>query len=123
MTSRTTRSQSGFTLLEVMVAFTIAALATAVLLRAGITGAGQDAEAARYQDAVARAQSRLASIGTLTPLHPETLSGDDGGGYHWTLAISLADTRPSLDLYNVTVTESFGPRHVSLSTQRLASGP
>jgi prepilin-type N-terminal cleavage/methylation domain-containing protein len=34
MTSRTTRSQSGFTLLEVMVAFTIAALATAVLLRA-----------------------------------------------------------------------------------------
>ena len=35
-----------------------------------------------------RAQSRLASIGVLTPLQPEQLSGDDGGGFHWQVDIA-----------------------------------
>jgi general secretion pathway protein I len=115
--------EAGFTLLEVMVAFTIAALATAVLLRAGFTGAAEDRQAALVQEAVSRAQSRLASIGTLTKLQTETRSGDDGGGFSWRLVISPLQTAKGLTLYNVQVTEIFGQREVSLTTARAASGP
>jgi len=114
--------QSGFTLLEVMVAMVIAGLATVVLLRAGFAGAAQDGAAAQFEEATARAQSRLASLGTLTPLAPGQLSGDDGGGYHWQVDISLIKQTGSLSLYAVTLTESFGRRSVTLQTDRLASG-
>ena len=57
------RSSSGFTLLEVMAALVIAALATVVLLQAGFAGAAENRAAADYGDALSRAESRLASFG------------------------------------------------------------
>jgi general secretion pathway protein I len=113
------RPDAGFTLLEVMAAFVIAALATLVLYQAGFDGAAQTAAAARYQEAIVRAQSRLASIGVLTPLQPESLSGDDGGGFHWRLTIAAESSTGPLTLYAVSVTESFGARAVTLNTERL----
>jgi len=115
-------AEAGFTLLEVMVAFVIAALAAIVLYQAGFNGATQTATAARTEEAMVRAESRLASIGVLTPLQPEQLSGDDGGGFHWQLNISLKDSSGTLQLFDVRVTERFGNRKVTLSTERLASG-
>ncbi len=114
------RAEAGFTLIEVMVAFVIAALATVVILQAGFDGTAETALAARYEQAVVRAQSRLASLGRLTPLQPQTLSGDDGGGYAWHLKIARAQTKGRLSLYTIQLTESFGTRQVTLTTAKLA---
>jgi general secretion pathway protein I len=110
---------AGFTLLEVMVAFVIASLASIVLYQAGFNGAADTATAARYQEAVVRAQSRLTSIGALTALRPAQLSGDDGGGFHWRLTIAPEKSNGTLTLYSVQVIESFGNRQVTLATERL----
>jgi len=115
-------SDSGFTLLEVMVAFVIASLATIVLYQAGFNGVLETSTAARYQEAVVRAQSRLASIGTLTRLAPLQAQGDDGGGYHWQLTIAPEQSTGTVTLYSVQVTESFGTRQVVLTTERLGAG-
>ena len=114
------REEAGFTLLEVMVAFFIAALATVVVLQAGFTGAAQSSVASRTQEAVARAQSRLASLGVLTTLQPEDISGDDGGGFAWRLSIAPLRSTGGLTLYGIRLTETFGNREVTLKTKRLA---
>jgi general secretion pathway protein I len=113
------RGAAGFTLLEVLVAFVIAALASILVYKAGVSGAAESAVAARYQEATVRAQSRLASIGTLTALQPMQLSGADGGVYHWQVTIAAMRSVPGLGLYAIRVTESFGDRHVTLVTERL----
>jgi len=102
-----------------MVAFVIASLASLVLYQAGFNGVSEAATAARYQEAVTRAQSRLASIGVLTPLAPEQLSGDDGGGFTWQLRIAPRADNGVVTLYDVQLTESFGHRQVTLATARL----
>lgn len=114
------QTDTGFTLLEVMAAFVITALATIVLYQAGFNGAAEAVTAARYQQAVVRAQSRLATIGTLTKLQPLQAHGDDGGGFSWQLSIAPEQSVGPLTLYAVQVTESFGRRHVTLATERLA---
>lgn len=116
-------TEAGFTLLEVMAAFVIAALACIVLYQAGFSGTADSATAARYQEAVIRAQSRLATIGTLTVLRPMQQSGDDGGGFKWRLHISAeTSSGQGLTLYDVQVTESFGTRTVTLATKLLGPG-
>jgi general secretion pathway protein I len=118
--ARTQAGDAGFTLLEVMVAFVIAALASIILYQAAFEGAAESLAAARYQEAVIRAQSRLASIGTLTPLRAEQLSGDDGGGFKWQMNIAAERaTGQGLTLYDVQITEAFGDRTVTLATKRL----
>jgi general secretion pathway protein I len=112
--------EAGFTLLEVMAAFVIAALASIVLYRSAFNGAAENAIAARYQEAAARAQSRLASVGVLTALRPGQWSGDDGGGFSWELDISPKASGGGLTLYAVQVTDRFGNRAVTLRTERLA---
>jgi len=122
MRIRPRRSQAGFTLLEVMAAFVIAAFGSIALYQAGFQGTAGAAAAAHVQEAVVRAQSRLASIGVLTALQAEQLSGDDGGGYHWALNITKLQSNGTLSLYQVQVTERYGDRQVTLVTDRLGSG-
>lgn len=117
------RRDAGFTLLEVMVAFVIMALASVLLYQAGIGSARQCLAAARTQEALARAQSRLASIGTLTPLRPLQAGGDDGGGYSWQLRITPAQSAGGLTLYDVQLTERYGARALTLATKRLGPSP
>ncbi len=116
------RADYGFTLLEVMAAFVIAAFGSILLYQAGFDGAAGAAAAARMQEAVVRAQSRLASIGVLTPLQPEQLSGDDGGGYQWQLNITPDQSNGTLTLYRVQLTERYGHRQITLVTERLGQG-
>ncbi len=91
-----------------MVAFIIAAMACIVLYRAGFSGVAEDVTAARYQEAVVRAQSHLAALGPLTKLQTQQLSGDDGGGFHWQVSIATGPSVGTLTLYDVQVTERFG---------------
>jgi general secretion pathway protein I len=119
-TRRKPGCEAGFTLIEVMVALLIAGLAMLVLLRAGFTGAASTKTAVAYEEALERAESRLASVGPLTPVQAGQFSGDDGGGFTWRLAITKLQTEGQLALYDVTVTEIFGGRRVILQTERLA---
>jgi len=110
-------------LIEVMAALVIASLAIVVLLQAGFTGAAENQAALRYDQALSRAQSRLASFGALTPIQAESLSGDDGGGFHWQVTITKLAADGPLGLFALDLTESFGSRRVELRTERLAAAP
>ncbi|MBP0494950.1 type IV pilus modification PilV family protein [Pararoseomonas indoligenes] len=119
----------GFTLLEVLIAFLIAAMALAVLFRTAVEGQAAATTAARYQEALSRARSRLAAVDSI-PLQAGDQSGDDGGGYRWrTRVASVAEGAPvregppSPALYAVAVAiawgEGSGARSVQLETRRL----
>jgi general secretion pathway protein I len=82
------RTERGFTLLEVLIAFTIAALALGLLFRAASGGLLSVEAAGRYQEAVSRARSHMAAIGGDAALAPGESDGDDGGGFHWHLRIA-----------------------------------
>lgn len=80
----------GFTLLEVLIAFAMASIALAVLYHGTTDGLLGSRLAARTDEAVARARSRLAVLCHGAPLMPGEQSGDDGGGYTWRTQIHRA---------------------------------
>ncbi len=133
---------AGFTLLEVLVAFVIAALALGVLFEGAVGGLRSTRVSDRTEEALARARSHLATVGHGVALRPTTQEGDDGSAYHWSLRIapqqsaagSNGPQAPRLVLYAVQVTESWsdpgsgdGTRAVVLRSERLgtqaAAGP
>ncbi len=137
---------AGFTLLEVIVALAIAALALVVLFRAGGGGLSAVDTAARVEEAVARAQSHLAAFGRAGSIRPGESTGDDGDGYRWRLWTrpiaeraapeeqseggTLTGLRPSqlpLVLYDVEVTISWRSagrnRSIAIATRRLGAAP
>src|SRR4051794_24556647 len=81
------RARGGFTLLETLVALVIASLALAVLYHAGAAALNSVHTAARYREAMARAQSRLALATHGGALAPGDWQGDDDGGFHWRLHV------------------------------------
>src|SRR5215467_15991722 len=94
--------RNGFTLLEVVVALAIAGLAMVGLFRAGSGGLFAVDTAARAEEAVQRAQSHLAAVGRDAALVEGEFTGDDGGGYRWTLRIRPLTSRQSLAQDGVT---------------------
>lgn len=78
----TTARDRGFTLLEVLVAFAIAAPALALLYRQGVTSMGITRTAFSYQDALSRARSHLNALKDGALVAGER-SGEDGAGFRW----------------------------------------
>jgi general secretion pathway protein I len=130
-------SDAGFTLLEVMVAFVIAALAIALLYNGATGGLNATATATKSEEALALARSHMAAIGKGEAIAPQETSGVDGDGYSWHLRIrpigqrqmtlsdsdTANDTKPTnAVLYDVQVRESWevaGRTHdISLETRR-----
>ncbi len=126
--------QAGFTLLEVLVAFIIAAMALSVLYRGAIDGILSVRVATQYEDAISRARSRLAAIGHGSAIVPGEQSGDDGGGFRWHTVITTRQTAlppPGLveagtqlpTLFAISVAVSWGvgetARSLQLDTQRV----
>jgi general secretion pathway protein I len=128
---------AGFTLLEVIVAFVISALAVALLYQGTTGGLAATASASRTNEAVLLARSHLAAIGHGDAIAQQDSSGVDGDGYSWHLHIKpiasremnlsdsdrANDTKPTnAVLYDILVTETWqdGPRTrmVSLGTRR-----
>lgn len=115
------RTERGFTLLEIMVAFIIAAGSFAVLAHAVTAGLRATAVTAHTIEAWQRAQSRLAAQ---LSLQPGDTGGDDGGGFSWRARIRpRTETAADLQLYTVAITISWrldGPeRQVDLVADRL----
>ncbi len=128
---------AGFTLLEVMIAFVIAALAMGALFGGTVSGLDATSVAARYDEAISLAQSHLAGIGRGAGIAKQDTSGAEGEGFTWRLRVREAgsrqltlsdqdranDVKPSRAvLYDVVVTESWKAggreRQVTLATRR-----
>ncbi|HYN79168.1 MAG TPA: prepilin-type N-terminal cleavage/methylation domain-containing protein [Lamprocystis sp. (in: g-proteobacteria)] len=129
------KAQSGFSLLEVLVAFAILALSLGVLMQIFSRGMLTTLAAAQYSRAASLAEARLAAVGSAIPLEAGATSGKPENGFAWELSIvqtELADAAPGLALstqappvtpYRVTVTilwqDGARARHLTLSTLRL----
>jgi general secretion pathway protein I len=81
----------GFVLLEVVIAFVIAALALGVLYQAALAGLHATRTSTRYEQALSRARSRLVIAEHGSPLVAGDMQGDDGGGFHWRLHVVPLD--------------------------------
>jgi len=106
----------GFTLLEVVVALAIAAVALVGLFHAGSGGLLGVDTAARAQEAVQRAQSHLAAVGRDAALVQGDFTDDDGGGYRWRLRVRPVATRQVLAAGgNANATETLFDVEVAIS--------
>ena len=122
--------QSGYTLIEVLVAFVILALALTVLLRIFSGGLRNVSVSSDYATATLIAESRLAATGIDVPLRPGETSGTEGERFEWTVSVQDYEPWPGyrsaakgVDAYRVTVTVEWpngdNTRSVGLSTVRL----
>lgn len=129
--------QAGFTLLEVVVSFAIAALAIGVLYQGVGGGLQATATAARTSEALSLARSHLAALGRGQAVLVQDTSGPEGAGFTWHLRVrplgtrqialtesdQATDTRPtSAVLYEAIVTETWeeaGHPHSVVLTTRL----
>ncbi len=121
----------GFTLLEIVVALSIAGLALVGLFRAGSGGVLAVDAAGQVNEAIERAQSHLAAVGRISAITPGETEGDDGGGYRWRVdarplaawQVGSAAAARALTLFEVELTISWkaggGRRSVVLSSLRL----
>jgi len=125
------RGEAGFTLLEVVIAFTLLAAMLAVVLRLFSEGASGTGRAERRTIALLHAESKLAEL-VVTARKPGKLDGKFVDGYRWraTLALQrerrLGDPPPLIEPLTVSVTvaapgDDFA-RGVSLDTVQLISG-
>ncbi|MDR3098252.1 MAG: prepilin-type N-terminal cleavage/methylation domain-containing protein, partial [Paraburkholderia sp.] len=127
------RRDAGFTLLEVIVATALAALALVALFQAGSAGLLTVGTATRLELAVDRAQSHLAEFADTGVVVSGEREGDDGDGYHWRLTArpiasrsgEASDRAAPPSLYDIAVTISWGKGHhrrsIQLETERIAS--
>ena len=129
--SRSPNDRTGFTLIEILVAVAILALALSVVLQTIGSGLRSVGTSERYLVATMLGRSVLASLGTETPITTGEISGDAGDGYRWTAKLapsrSISAVRHGDWLrvpYEVQVDVSWNGRAItSLTSLRVAAQP
>lgn len=122
--------QRGYSLVEVLVAFAIVALALTVLLRIFSAGVRNTAVSAEYAHAALVAESRLASA-DIGPRAAAVTAGTEDEKYHWTTSIRPYLPYPDytspvrgLAAYEIHVSVAWpgerGERRIELGTIRIA---
>ena len=118
---------AGFTLIEVLVAFVIAALALAVFYEGAIGALTNAHVAGLYEEALSLAKSHMAELTARNAARPVSADGTDGKLFRYQVKVTAlasqtlprtlleeANNRPArvATLFGVEVTESWGkPRH------------
>jgi general secretion pathway protein I len=126
--------QQGFSLLEILIAFSILALSLGILLKIFSGGVNTAMAAEDYTIAVQIAESLIAKTGLEIPLKDHQSSGDENKKYHWSLSISpfflrgegIDPKTATVQLYKVNVTVNWGDgasddRQIQLNTLKLAA--
>jgi general secretion pathway protein I len=123
------KHQSGFSLLEVVVAFAILALSLGVLMQLFSRALGTTALSRDYSRATTLAQARLDAVGIDIPLEAGSYGGEPEDGFSWQLTVEPYPLRelawePGFDVFLVTSMVSWdegreAPRWLSLSSLRL----
>jgi general secretion pathway protein I len=129
MTKRATREESGFTLIEVLVALVVLAITFGFAYDALSGALGWTERSQNTQKALTIAESMLHRVGNDIPLEDGSLAGRTGDGFTWQI-----DTTPYGDTSNAAAgplvghqveivvgwTEHRNARHVRLLSVRLA---
>ena len=108
------KTQDGFTLLEVLAAFLVAALALSAVLQAYSAGMRGQSAADAYSQAALYAASMLARVGRDQAVVAGETSGELENGYRWKMVMEPADAEgvtdaaAALALMRVTLTVSWG---------------
>lgn len=123
--------QQGFSLLEILVAFSILALSLGVLLSIFSGGVRRAAISEEYQRAVSIAESKLATAGVEVELQEGEMEGVIEDKYHWSLSSQLFTVEDEgleeeslpVEPYQVTITVEWAAgkegRQIELTTLRL----
>ncbi|PPD35894.1 MAG: general secretion pathway protein GspH [Methylomonas sp.] len=139
------RRHKGFSLLEILVAFAIMAVALTIVLRIFGSGVNNAVISEEYSLAVQIAESIMARTGVETPLQIGEISGSEADKYAWWIRITpvagpppksrprfksqeQVDDRPVMKLMAVQVRVSWGDRTdqqraVELHNLRLVQEP
>jgi prepilin-type N-terminal cleavage/methylation domain-containing protein len=122
-------ANSGFSLLEVLVAFTLLAIAMAVLMQIFSRGVNGADIADRYAKAAMMAESKLATVGLEEVLAEGDTTGQFDEDYQWSLSVRLYSTmteppsRSALEIATIANAEAAGtplpisPANTSTSAQ------
>jgi general secretion pathway protein I len=126
------KTSRGFSLLEVLVAFTILTMLLGALFQVFSNGLRAARAGDSYTRATVIAQSRLAALGVEQPLQEGTSSGSVDDTYHWRVIVRpyADDQMPAgsgvPQPFGVDVEifweEGGGARSLSLTSMRLATG-
>ena len=132
MIPKQVNKQQGFSLLEILIAFSILALSLGILLKIFAAGVNTAVVAEDYTAAVQIAESLMAKTGVETPLQANQASGVENEKYHWLVEVSPFEFNPeNVDptaltavLFKVKVTVSWGDdnvndRQIELTTLKL----
>ncbi len=129
--NRPNRSASGFTLLEILVAFTILAVVLTALIQAFSQGIRASTMAEERALAVLVARSKLAGVGSSIPLQESEQSGGLENGLGWRLIISSPQDGEfglgegtNLRAYEITLLIHHGERSIfEVRSFRIGSKP
>lgn len=121
--------QSGFSLLEVLIAFSILAISMGVLLQIFSRAMSTTAIGGEYSRAATLVEAKLNAVGIEFPLEEGTYSGDPEDGIDWEVNVLRYELegylidQPLVTPYQVSATASWGGesqrRALTIKTLRL----